>query len=63
MTELSRENQRVVKGGEDIGQNWCSCTCQYAGSGGSSIDDNVFANAYNRIRVENPKVKIPVCTA
>ena len=40
---LSKKEMNLLNGG-----NWiCTCSCYYAGNGGSSIDDNMSANAVN----------------
>jgi natural product precursor len=38
--ELQKREMNSLKGGE----NWCSCSCYYAGQGGSSTSDNGGAN-------------------
>ncbi|MBN1971945.1 MAG: hypothetical protein JW870_21515 [Candidatus Delongbacteria bacterium] len=45
MTELSRENQIEIKGGDTVQPGCCGCAC----SGSSSIDDNYDANHRNKL--------------
>lgn len=44
---LSRKEEEMLSGG-----NYCTCGCQYEGSGGSSTNDNMDANYHGNIRTK-----------
>lgn len=51
--EMAKREMEVLKGGFD-GPFTCGCGCHFADSGGASVVDNAWANAYARKSSEPP---------